>query len=339
MKRVQSKKKDGGGGLYFAAPKPDSEFVSSGCTLLDMTLGGGWLPGRMSNIIGDSSTGKTLLAIEHCSNFGKKYLDGNIWYRETEAAFDRGYAEALGMPVDRIDFGSNEFRTIEDIFDDMKNCIKASSGKNPQPGLYIIDSLDALSDEAEMGREITKGSYGAEKAKLLSQLFRRLNQDIAQSNIHVQVISQVRDKIGFIGYGDPTTRSGGKALTFYSSQIIKLKKMESLTRTVHGEKIRIGIRVKSQCIKNKVGFEGRECEFILRFAYGIEDFWAGMEYLIDRKATKEIGLTIEQAEKWIEDEPNWDKLTFEARKEKVDNAVRKVWHEIMKSIIPVRRKY
>src|ERR1019366_3976564 len=90
------------GGNYFSSPKTGIEFISSGCHNLDLALGGGWAEGRVSNIVGDKSTGKSLLAIEACANFAIKYPKGTIRYREAEAAFDRPYAEALGMPVDHV---------------------------------------------------------------------------------------------------------------------------------------------------------------------------------------------------------------------------------------------
>ena len=92
---------------YFLDPKVET--FSSGCAILDMALGGGWAERRMINIVGDKSTGKTLLAIEACTQFLLKYPHGDIVYCEVEAAFDKGYAAALGMPVDRVRFISDEY--------------------------------------------------------------------------------------------------------------------------------------------------------------------------------------------------------------------------------------
>lgn len=338
MKRVQSKKKDGGGGLYFAAPKPDLDFISSGCLLLDLVLGGGWPLGRISNIIGDKSTGKTLLAIEACANFAKAFPDGHIWYRETEAAFDPNYAAALGMPIDCIDFGDQSFRTIEDIFKDLQKCIKVCSGDKAPQGLYIIDSLDALSDKAEMEREIDKASFGASKAAQVSETFRRLNQDVAQANIHVMIVSQIRDKIG-VTFGDKTTRSGGRALDFYASHILKLAHLKTLVQTARGQKLPTGIRIKAKCSKNKVSLTGRECEFVIRFGYGVEDFESGMEYLIATKGTKDLGISQTTAQSWIDDAPDWSTEKFNNMRAQMEDVLRKVFEEVNTSVLPKRRKY
>src|SRR5258708_4237909 len=105
---------------FFAKRSEDLDFFSTGCTLLDCTIGGGWVLGRIGNVIGDRSTGKTLLAIEACANFVRTYPKGRMRYREAEAAFDRSYAEALGMPIDRVEFGDEDkFRTVSDFFKDL----------------------------------------------------------------------------------------------------------------------------------------------------------------------------------------------------------------------------
>src|SRR3990172_1731587 len=141
------------GGLYFSSTKTNIDFISSGCAVLDCVLGGGWPLGRVVNIVGDKSTGKTLLAIEAAANCAATFTKGRIWYREAEAAFDRNYAAALGMPLARVSFGDARLRTVEDLFEDLAGAIKSLGVKGP-PGLYIVDSLDALSDRAELDRDM-----------------------------------------------------------------------------------------------------------------------------------------------------------------------------------------
>jgi len=89
---------DNGGGSYFATPKQDVSFISTGCRVLDLALGGGWAERRIANIVGDKSVGKTLLMIEASANFARKYDDGKIYYRECEAAFQPLYVAELGLP-------------------------------------------------------------------------------------------------------------------------------------------------------------------------------------------------------------------------------------------------
>src|SRR4051812_12321005 len=103
--------------------KPKKQSVvcfPTGCCLLDRVLGGGWPEGRIVNIVGDSSTGKTLQAIEAAANFAFKYPSGLIRYREAEEAFDRPYAKSLGMPLKRVDFGEGfDVDTVEDFYNDV----------------------------------------------------------------------------------------------------------------------------------------------------------------------------------------------------------------------------
>ena len=142
---------------YFATVNKEGiEMFSTGCQLLDCVLGGGWVLGRMSNIVGDKSSSKTLLAIEACVNFLAKYVNGQVFYLEAEAAFDLGYAEAIGMPIDSITFidceGDN---TVEFVHEYLMNLTQETK----VPTLFIVDSLDALSDRSEKEREIDKGTY------------------------------------------------------------------------------------------------------------------------------------------------------------------------------------
>lgn len=160
----------------------------------------------------------SLLCIEAAANFHHQFPNGKIIYLEAEAAFDESYAEALGMPVTSVNFVGEDLEdfTVESWFEHLTETIEALS-KEDVPCLYIVDSLDALSDRAEKGREIDKGSYGASKPKIVGQLFRRLTKEIEKTQIHLMIVSQVRDNIGVcFGYdsnvwlADGTTEKIGK---------------------------------------------------------------------------------------------------------------------------------
>ena len=285
-----------GGGLYFGTPKTDVSFISSGCTTLNNALGGGWARQRIANIVGDKSTGKTLLAIEAAANFNMVEPKGKIRYREAEKAWDDNYAAALGFPVEKVDFGE-PIDTIEDVFEDLEKVLKGNKG----PEMYIVDSLDSLSDRAEMERKIDEGSYGMGKAKMLSQLFRRLVRDLSSKDVTVFFISQVRDNIG-VTFGRKTTRSGGRALDFYSSQILYLSQLGKLDRTISNVKRVTGVKIRAQVDKNKVGLPYRECEFSIKFGYGIDDWKACAEYW--KQVTGEIvskDTPLEQLQKMVTD--------------------------------------
>ena len=327
-------KKETDGGAYFSAPSSSLQFISSGCRLLDCVLGGGWVLGRISNIIGDKSTGKTLLAIEACANFAHQYPRGDIYYREAEAAFDVQYAQTLGLPTSRMDF-SDAFHTVEDMFEDLS---KVTTGSNKRPALYIVDSLDALSDRAELGREIDKGSYGAEKAKQMSELFRRLTKKVEQSKVCVIIISQVRDNIG-VTFGRKTTRSGGRALDFYSSQVVFLAHIKRLKRTISKVERVHGVTIKAFCDKNKVGLPFRECEFDIRFAYGIDDIGANLKWLAEVGRLDTLDLTKAEVPRLIDSLETSTPAEIASIRDDLDAAVVKVWYEIEQKFLPSRSKY
>jgi recombination protein RecA len=301
-------------GNYFAQPKSKLQFTPTGCKVLDLALGGGWAERRIINIVGDKSTGKTLLAIEASANFAIKYPKGKIYYREAEAAFEPDYAAALGMPIHRVDFG-DQMETVEDFFEDMERVIAKSKGA---PSLYILDSLDALSDRAEMERDIDKGTYGTSKPKQLSEMFRRLVRKMTNANITLIIISQVRSKIG-LSFGRKTTRSGGRALDFYSSQVLYLVHVGAIAKTIKGIKRPVGIKIKSKCDKNKVGLPLREAAFSVLFGYGINDRSACLGWLKENKALPKGAEKLKSA--------------------KLHELVTKRWYEIEVSFLPTRKKY
>lgn len=322
------------GGLYFPA-KADVETFSSGCSLLDCVIGGGWPIGRIANIVGDKSTGKTLLAIEACANFMRKYPDGTITYAEVEAAFDQSYASALGLP-DKIRFPANIF-TVEDVFQDLEKRVERAL-KTGRPALYIIDSLDALSDKAELGREIDAGSYNTQKAAKVGQLFRRLVQRIKGSRMTVIFISQERDLIG-VTFGKKSTRSGGRAMDFYASQVLWLAHIGRIKKTRKGVDRVIGIKVRAKCEKNKIAMPFRECDFPILFSFGVEDVVAGTDWLIKVGKAREVFPTTKEAKRFLLEVQRLDVKEYNMYRRKIARAVRSSWDLIERDFTPKRRKY
>jgi len=323
---------------YFATSAGKShQFVTSGARLFDSILGGGYVLGRVVNLVGDKSTGKTLLAIEASANFARDYPTGKIRYAEAEAAFDQQYAESLGMPIEHVEFAENIF-TVEDFHADLKKHLKELNGK---PGLYILDSLDALSDEAELKREIGDGSYGGTKPKKLGELFRRLVQDIEASNCLLIIISQIRDKLN-VTFGETKTRSGGRSLDFYASQVIWLAEVEKLKKTIDKVDRIIGIKVRANCKKNKIGLPFRQCEFPLLFGYGIDDVTAGVEWLIEvnrSERLKELGLSEAGYKVRLTNLRNKGGDELRDLRRSLSVIIDEEWTRIETSFLPKSRKY
>jgi len=323
-------------GVYFLEPSKDVEYIHSGCTLLDCVLGGGWALSRIANIVGDKSTGKTLLTIEACINFRRAFPTGKIRYVEPEAAFDQSYATELGMPED-VDF-AEDMDTVEEVYDDMVETFDALGKK--EPCLYVIDSLDSLSDKAEMGRKFDENSYGGTKPKQLGKLFRQLVRKIRSKRVLVIIVSQVRDNIGVM-FGEKHTRSGGKALDFYASQIVWLAQTGQTRRVIKKQTQVVGVTVRAKCKKNKVGLPFRECEFNIKFGYGVDDLTANLNFLRDsqRLPLLEVGMTEDSVKRYLS---RLDSLTKEGLQEqrlKINQAVKTAWREIQQEFLPRRKKY
>lgn len=337
-KKKAPKKRPASGGSYFVEEKAIN-FVSTGCQLLDLTLGGGVAEGRVLNIVGNKSSGKTLLAIEISANFYAKYGDAaDINYHESEAAFDKPYAGALGMPIDVINFigenDENNDNTVEYWYEQLvEKCAELKNTK--KPCLYIVDSLDALTDRAELERAIDDKTYGANKAAKMSELFRRLIVEMSEVNITLIVVSQIRDKIGAT-FGKKTTRSGGKALDFYASQVLWITEIKKLRKTIRGVRRPYGIQVAADCEKNKVGLPYRKCEYEVLLGYGIDDIITGLRWLEQIKELDLVDVTKKDVakvakEQIAERDPEFIK--------KLEDAVAMTWKEIETSFLPKGKKY
>ncbi|MCK5235405.1 MAG: hypothetical protein KAR06_00355 [Deltaproteobacteria bacterium] len=323
-----------GGGSYFTDNNKGIDFVSSGCELLNCALGGGWPLGRVVNIVGDRSSGKTLLAIEACANFVKDFPEGGIEYHEAEAAFDKRYAQALGMPVDKIEFTEGSDGTVEGLFESLRDRCEKQQKSGNKPFLYIIDSLDALSDRSEKDRDIDAGTFGGNKAKKMSELFRRLIVDLENSNILLVVVSQVRDNIG-VTFGAKHTRSGGKALDFYASIVLWLSEKGKIKKTIRGVERPVGIQVKAHCKKNKVSLPYRECEFPIIFGYGVDDLIANLDWLIKVKELPDefAGKTAKQIAFLLRNAKAVETING------LNTIVRLLWAEIESEFLPKETKY
>lgn len=324
---------------YFVDEKKGINFISSGCTVLDCALGGGYAIGRITNIVGDRSTAKTALATEAMTNFLLKYPGGAARYCETEAAFDHSYAAAMGLPIDKVDFGDPDKPTLtveafaKDFDKFLEDQIKAKT-----PGIYVVDSLDALSDEAEMERDVGDATYGTAKAKLLSEFFRKTARKIEQSQVLLMVVSQVRENIG-VTFGEKYKRAGGKSLDFYASQIFWLSAVKPLKRTISKIERTYGTLILAKVKKNKVGLAFREAAFNFIFGYGVDDIEASVSWL---KETGHLEKVIGPDTTFKEYLASLDQLTdAEYAKERslMTKAVKQAWSEVETSFLPTRRKY
>lgn len=263
------------------------EIVPTGSSLLDLIVGGGGYPfGKIVNVIGDSSAGKTLFSCEGIYQAKKLYKDRlKIRYNDAESGFSFDTTELYGFDMRPH---ITQTPTIQGFASDLQSFCKSINKKKGELGIYVVDSFDGLASDEDIAefeerlkaheddKEYKKGSYDMGKQKFSSKLFRTLSQTIQENNVLLIIISQIRDNIG-ISFGDQWTVSGGKALKFYSSVRVFLKTVDKAIL----EGRQIGTTVKCTGIKVRAKYPFRSMFVNILFEYGMDEVSTNIDYLFD----------------------------------------------------------
>lgn len=286
----------------------DSEYspidvISSGSFNINKALGVGGFPrGRITEIYGPESSGKTTLALHAIAEAQKK--GGNALFIDAEHALDVNYAKEIGVDIDNLYICQpNCGEQALEIADKMlQSCVF---------DICVIDSVAALVPRAELEGEMGDSHVGLQ-ARLMSQAMRKLTSTVARSNSVLIFINQLREKVGVM-YGNPETTAGGRALKFYASVRIDVRRIETIKEG--GEAVSNKVRIK--VVKNKVAPPFRETTIKMAFGKGIDNDSEIIDAAVDRgyivksgswyslPSGERIGQGAENAKKYIEDNPDF----------------------------------
>jgi len=249
--------------------------ISTGTIALDLALGGKGMPvGRIIEIYGPESSGKTTLALTVAAHAQKK--DGVAAFIDAEHALDPSWARRLGVNID--DLLVSQPDTGEQALEICEMLVRSNA-----VNIIIIDSVAALVPRAEIEGEMGQSHVGLQ-ARLMSQALRKLTGAIAKSNCTVVFINQIREKIGVM-FGSPETTAGGRALKFYASIRVDIRRISAIKE---GDK-NVGNRVRARVVKNKLAPPFRDAEFDIMFDEGISTSGDLLDLAVESNVVQKAG--------------------------------------------------
>jgi recombination protein RecA len=297
------------------AHKMKVETLSTGSIAIDLALGVGGLPrGRIIEIYGPESSGKTTFCLSAIAEAQKR--GGLAAFIDVEHALDPKYARVVGVNLD--DLLVSQPDSGEDALNIMETLIRSNS-----IDIIILDSVAALTTRAELDGQMGDATVGAQ-ARLMSQAMRRLTAVVSKTNCVCIFTNQIREKIGVM-FGNPETTSGGRALKFFSSIRIDIRRKDQI-KTPEGKVI--GNRTKIKVVKNKVAPPFTECEFDIMYDEGISRTGSILDLGIEHKVLEKKGAWIAYQGELIGQGRDAAKATLKEKPELADKIIAAVMEKV-----------
>ena len=267
------------------APTNVKDWLSTGNAMLDVAISnrpyGGLPVGRITEITGLEQSGKSLLSAHLLAEAQRK--GGVAVLIDTETAVSREFLEAIGVDISKLLYVSVD--TVEGIFEACETIIEqVRKGDKDRLVTIVVDSVAAASSKKEMEADYDKDGYATDKAIIISKAMRKITNMIGRQSIALVFTNQLRQKMNAM-FGDPWTTSGGKALAFHASVRLRLKNMGQLKA---GDRI-VGIKVRCQVIKNRMGPPLRHADFDIFFDRGIDNYGGWISVMKEQKLVKQGG--------------------------------------------------
>jgi recombination protein RecA len=272
------------------APTNVDGWVSTGCAMLDVAISnrpyGGLPVGRIVEVTGLEQSGKSLLSAHLLAETQK--LGGVAVLIDTETAVSREFLEAIGVDISKLLYVSAD--SVEQIFDFTETIIeKVRETSKDRLVTIVTDSVAAASSKAELASDYGKDGYATDKAIIISKAMRKITNMIGRQKILLVYTNQLRQKMNAMPFGDPWTTSGGKALAFHASVRLRLKGTGQIKMKVGGNDKIVGMKVRAQVVKNRMGPPLRSTDFEIYFDRGIDNYGSWLGVMKENKVVKQAG--------------------------------------------------
>ena len=271
------------------SPSNVSEWISSGCDMLDLAISnrpnGGFPVGRITEVTGLEASGKSLLVSHVAAETQKK--GGLAVYIDTEAASSAEFMAAIGIDLKSMLYVPLE--TVEEIFETIETIVEqVRKSDKDRLVTIIVDSIMGASTKIEMAAEYDKDGYATSKSIILSKAMRKVTNWIARERICLIMTNQLRTKLG-VSFGDAWTTSGGKAIPFHASVRLRLKNTGMIKAKIDGVDQVVGSKTEVQVVKNRMGPPHRKINYDIYYDSGIDNYGGWLEIMKKFDLVKQAG--------------------------------------------------